>query len=652
MAALEGAHYRHPFLAADVSGAPPGDAFRLWFADYVTADTGTGLVHTAPGHGADDFKTGMVHGLPAYAPLDDSGRYFAGVRIDGGPELTGLSTDEANPLIVAHLAKTGHLLNPPTDQVQHSYAHCWRCKEPIVFRATPQWFIAMDHDGFRDRALAEIDRTTWIPPWGHDRIYAMIAEPARLGAVAPAAVGHADPDVPLQASAARAHAERRHDGARRGDLREARAPTRGGRAPSPSWCRRGRVREVRRRRRPARAREGHRRRLVRVRRVVAGDGGARPATTSDIDLYLEGSDQHRGWFHSSLLAGVGVQGKAPYRQVITHGFVLDEHGNPYSKSRSQRAKAEGKKTSYIEPDSVIAKSGAELFRLWVGVDRVPQRHHRTRRPSSTGSPSGTASCATPRGSCSATSRTSIPIASRSAPTPSTLGIDRYLLARLDVVVARARKAYEAYEFHVVHRLLVEFVTVDLSALYCDVTKDRLYCDAADSPPRRAAQAVLYDCLRALATLAAPILCFTAEDIWTLHAAARGRSRQRAPRRVSADGRRRRGGRRPAAVRQAAGVARAGQPVRSSRSAPPATSRPTRGSPCATRRATALLPAYGDELADLFIVSDVALEPGEGRRRPGRAPHRAALRALLASTSTPSPPTRTTCASVAPRRCAR
>jgi len=243
---------------------------------------------------------------------------------------------------------------------------------------------------------------------------------------------------------------------------------------------------------------------------------ARDPDHHHIDLYLEGSDQHRGWFHSSLLTGVGIEGRAPYRQVITHGFVLDEHGNPYSKSALARARAEGKPTSYIEPDSVIAKSGAELFRLWVGStefrtdiaysqtildglsewyrklrntarfllgnlqDFDPDRHHRAE------------------------------LERRDALT----GIDHYLLARLDVVVARARKAYEAYELHVVHRLLVEFVTVDLSALYSDVTKDRLYCDPADSGPRRAAQVVLYECLRGLTVLAAPILCFTAEDIWS------------------------------------------------------------------------------------------------------------------------------------------
>jgi isoleucyl-tRNA synthetase len=243
---------------------------------------------------------------------------------------------------------------------------------------------------------------------------------------------------------------------------------------------------------------------------------ARDPEHKNIDLYLEGSDQHRGWFHSSLLAGVGVQGRAPYRQVITHGFVLDEHGLPYSKSTIEKAKAEGKKISYIEPDSIIKKSGAELFRLWVGstefradipysqtiLDGLSEWYRKLRNTARflLGNLKDFDPDRHARADFEATG--------------AFAGIDRYLLARLDVVVARARKAYEQYELHIVHRLLVDFVTVDLSALYSDVTKDRLYCDAVDSPARRAAQVVLYECLRALATIASPILCFTAEDIWS------------------------------------------------------------------------------------------------------------------------------------------
>jgi len=507
MAALEGARYQHPFIPK----AERDVDFRLWFADYVTADTGTGLVHTAPGHGADDYKTGIARGLPAYAPLDDSARYLPGVALDGGGrhvELAGKSTDEANPIIVEHLAATGFLLNPTTDRIQHSYPHCWRCKGPIVFRATPQWFIAMDHQDFRKRALEEIDLTTWIPAWGHDRIYAMIANrpdwvlsrqrlwgtPIPTFYCGACKTPHASADTMEHVAAIF-----EQEGA---DAWWTRPVTE--LVPPGTKC--------------LGCGEGADK-FEREKDIVdvwfeSGVSwlamAARDSDHRDIDLYLEGSDQHRGWFHSSLLAAVGVQGKAPYHQVITHGFVLDEHGKEYSKSAIAKAKAEGKKTSYIEPDTVIQKYGAEMFRLWVAsiefraditysqtiLDGLAEWYRKLRNTARflLGNLRGFDP-------------------DRDGRELVTLGVDRYLLARLDEVVARARKAYEAYELHVVHRLLVELVTVDVSALYSDVTKDRLYSDAIDSPARRAAQVVLYECLRAIATLAAPILAFTAEDIW-------------------------------------------------------------------------------------------------------------------------------------------
>jgi isoleucyl-tRNA synthetase len=520
MQSLEGARYQHPFISK-----PERDAdFRLWFADYVEATTGTGLVHTAPGHGADDYKTGVAHGLPAYAPLDDSGRYIPGIALEGGApiELTGKSTDDANPLIVKHLADTGYLLNPTTDKVQHSYAHCWRCKGPIIYRATPQWFIGMDHGALRTQALAEIDRTKWVPPWGHDRIYAMIANRPdwvlsrqRLwGTPIPAfyctacGVEHANADT--MDHIAKIFTVEGADAWWTRSVTELVPPgtTCSGCGAGPDklekekdivdvWFESG----------------------VSWLAMRNRDDGA---DFQHIDLYLEGSDQHRGWFHSSLLASIGVQGKGPYDEVITHGFVLGENGVPYSKSEIAKAKAEGREIKYVEPEVIIKKSGTEMFRLWTAAaefrgditysETILYGEENEKKERKGGLAEWYRKLRTVARFLLGNLKDFDP--NKHDRTTVKLAIDRYMLARLDEVVGKARKAYEAYELHVVHRLLVDFVTVDISAFYGDVTKDRLYSDAVDSPTRRAAQVVQYECLRAIATLAAPILCFTAEDIWS------------------------------------------------------------------------------------------------------------------------------------------
>jgi isoleucyl-tRNA synthetase len=240
-----------------------------------------------------------------------------------------------------------------------------------------------------------------------------------------------------------------------------------------------------------------------MREHTAGDHGH-----DDVDLYLEGSDQHRGWFHSSLLAGVGVQGKAPYKQVITHGFVLDEHGNPYSKSTIEKAKAEGKKFDYIPPEDIIKTGGAEMFRLWVASTEF-----RNDIPYSKAILDGLAEWYRKYRNNARFLLSNLTDFDPDAPVHIVTQLDQMMMLRIDDLLARTRAAYDAYEFHVVHRNLVEFVTTDLSAFYCDVVKDRLYAEAPASPKRRSAQAVLYAALRAITILASPILAFTAEDLW-------------------------------------------------------------------------------------------------------------------------------------------
>jgi isoleucyl-tRNA synthetase len=488
---LDGARCQHPWLERTVP---------VVLADYVTLDSGTGLVHTAPGHGQEDYETGLRYGLDVYAPVDDRGRFTRDV-----PEWAGESVFEANPRIVAHLRERGALLAQAT--LQHSYPHCWRCKHAVVFRATEQWFIGMERGALRERALAEIDRVRWIPEWGRDRIHGMIAtrpdwciSRQRDWGVPVVALFCEGCGAVLASEALCEHAARLFE--REGADAWFDHPIEH-LAPPGTRC--------------AACGGTAFRRETDILDVWFDSGVSwrtvverRPELGGHADVYLEGSDQHRGWFHSALLTGVAVDGRAPYDTVITHGFFVDGAGRKMSKSLG----------NVIAPEEVIKRHGAELLRLWVAATDY-REEMRISDEILTGFVEAYRRL---RNTCRflVSNLYDFDPARDAVAVERLPELDRWALHRTHVLAERCAAAYEAFEFHVVYHALNNFCSVDLSAFYLDVLKDRLYCERADGPVRRAAQTALHGILDVLVRLMAPILSFTAEEVWA-HVPGSGRA---------------------------------------------------------------------------------------------------------------------------------
>jgi len=474
---------RHPFMNRDSV---------ILFGDHVTLDAGTGCVHTAPGHGEEDYEIGIKHGLEPYAPVTAAGRFTEEI-----PHWAGLTVTEANPRIVAFLAEKGFLLNKPGETVAHSYPHCWRCHSPIIFRATPQWFVSMDKTGLRATAIANLREVEFIPAWGRERITGMIENRPnwcisrqRLWGSPIIAFYCKDCNEQIvDAGIAHRVADlfREHTADIWYDKEAAFFLPKGFSCPKCGSKNIEKERDI---------------------LDVWFDSGVTWAAVLDgskglefpADLYLEGSDQHRGWFQSSLLACSVTRGKAPYRQVLTHGYVVDGKGEKISKSKG----------NFIPPEETIAQFGAEILRLWTAAEDY--------RDDIRISNDIINAIATGYRKIRNTMRFMFgfigdfdPDACRYT-VDDLSSLDRWVFLRWKEVLAQVTAAYDRDEFHRIYHTLLNFLTVDLSAIYLDVIKDR-YVMKADDPRRRKSQRAVYEILSDLTVALAPILSFTAEEAY-------------------------------------------------------------------------------------------------------------------------------------------
>lgn len=480
---LENLNARHPLYDRDSL---------IMLGTHVTLDAGTGCVHTAPGHGREDYDVGCRYNLEVYSPVDDHGCFTGDV-----PEWEREYVFKANPAIIEALEAKGAVLGKAN--IMHSYPHCWRCKKPVIFRATPQWFISMDKTGMREKALREIDeKVQWIPAWGRDRIYNMIenrldwcVSRQRVWGV-PITMFFCEKCETVKFNAeimARIKAVFMAEGA---DAWYEYAADKF--LPSGTTC--------------DKCGNDTFKKETDILDVWFDSGvsqeavmAQRPELSWPANMYLEGSDQHRGWFHSSLLTAVARRGMAPYRAVLTHGFLVDGESKKMSKSVGNT----------VAPQKIIEKYGAEILRMWIAAadyredirvseNILKQASDAYRRIRNTNRYMlGNMFDFNPD--------------SDMVPHAELPELDRLALHKLQKLAQKALKAYDDYEFHTVYHALHNFCAVDLSAFYLDILKDRLYTAAKASRERRAAQTVLFIHLDSMAKLLAPIMPFTTDEIW-------------------------------------------------------------------------------------------------------------------------------------------